>query len=247
MSTVRFSVAHSPDETARLSATDSHYIRDVLRLRIGDHLELGDSESGIVALSTITDLEPNVSVTLGPILEASDNNTHGSTLLCALLKGQKNDLICDWATELGCSRIIFWQSARSIVRLDSEKDRLHKETRLAKIALAAAQQSKQSRPPEVRVTRSLTDALKAIGGEASTNELQLVCSLRADAKPIRAIMHEHASATRYIFAIGPEGDFAPEEENALSQHGFHAASLGRRTLRSELAVVTALSCRESHC
>ena len=245
MSTVRFSFAQSPGETTILSPTDSHYIRDVLRLRVGDHLELGDSESGVVALSTIIDLEPNVSVTVGPILEATDDNSHGSTLLCALLKGQKNDLICDWATELGCSRIIFWQSARSIVRLDSEKDRLHKEARLSKIALAAAQQSKQSRPPEVRVTRSLSEALQSIAAEASTHELKLVCSLRADAKPIRAIMHEHASASHYIFAIGPEGDFTPEEENSLNEHGCHAVSLGRRTLRSELAVVTALSSRGS--
>lgn len=244
MSTVRFSFAQSAGETARLSPTDSHYIRDVLRLRIGDHLELGDSDSGIVALTTITELEPSVVVTVDSIVESSDDSTRGSTLLCAILKGQKNDLICDWATELGCARIIFWQSARSVVRLDSEKDRLHKETRLSKIAHAAAQQSRQSRPPEVRVTRSLSDALASIKSEASSEELKLICSLRAEARPIRAIIDEHPTAAHYIFAIGPEGDFTPEEENSLGEHGFRPVSLGRRTLRSELAVVTALSCRE---
>lgn len=244
MSTVRFSFAQKLGDTTSLSPTDSHYIRDVLRLRVGDRLELGDSESGVVALTTITELQPNVLVTVESILEASDDNGPGTTLLCALLKGQKNDLICDWATELGCTRIIFWQSSRSIVRLDSEKDRLHKETRLSKIAHAAAQQSKQSRPPEVRVTQSLTEALKAIMSGASSESLKLACSLRADAKPIRAVIHEHPTAIQFVFAIGPEGDFAPEEENWLSDHGFHSVSLGRRTLRSELAVVTALSSRD---
>jgi 16S rRNA (uracil1498-N3)-methyltransferase len=245
VSTVRFSFAQKPGGTASLSPSDSHYIRDVLRLQINDCLELGDAESGVVALARIAELEPNVSVTVESILEASDANGPHTTLLCALLKGQKNDLVCDWATELGCSRIIFWQSPRSIVRLDSEKDRLHKETRLSKIAHAAAQQSKQSRPPEVRVTQSLAEALKSMASGTTAESLKLVCSLRADAKPIRAVIDEHPRAAHYLFAIGPEGDFSPDEEKSFSEHGFHYVSLGRRTLRSELAVVTALSSRKA--
>lgn len=243
VSTVRFSFAQNSGGTVSLSPSDSHYIRDVLRLRAGDPLELGDSESGVVALTTITELEPNVSVAVGPILEANDNNGPHTTLLCALLKGQKNDLICDWATELGCARIIFWQSARSIVRLDTEKERLHKETRLSKIAHAAAQQSRQARPPEVRVTLSLSEALKAVASDPSSQSLKLTCSLQANARPIRAVINEQSQLVDYIFAIGPEGDFTPDEENSLLENGFHSVSLGHRTLRSELAVVTALSSR----
>ncbi len=241
VSTVRFSFAQHLGETLSLSPTDSHYIRDVLRLRTGECLELGDSESGVVAITTITETEPSVSVTLRSILEASDTGIRGPTLFCALLKGQKNDLICDWATELGCSQIIFWQSARSIVRLDSEKDRLHKETRLSKIAHAAAQQSRQVKPPDVRVTHSLAEALKLISSDDSSEDFRLICSLRSEARPIREIIEEHRGVAHYVIAIGPEGDFAPEEETTLHELGFHAASLGRRTLRSELAVVTALS------
>lgn len=241
VSTVRFSFAQTPGEAVTLSPADSHYIRDVLRLRVGDVLELGDSQSGMVALTTIAGIEPNVSATVTAILEASDSLTRGPTLLCALLKGQKNDLICDWATELGCAQIIFWQSSRSIVRLDSEKDRLHKETRLSKIAHAAAQQSRQAKPPEVRVTQSLPEALKLISSGAPSEDLRLICSLKSEATPIRAIIEEHHSAAHYVIAVGPEGDFSPQEETTLNELGFHAVSLGRRTLRSELAVVTALS------
>jgi 16S rRNA (uracil1498-N3)-methyltransferase len=246
VSTGRFGIAQDMGDTKTLSPSDSHYIRDVLRLQVGDHLELGDSESGVVAITTIIQIQPNVSVTVGSILEENDHNAPHTTLLCALLKGQKNDLICDWATELGCARIIFWLSARSIVRLDSEKDRVHKEMRLSKIARSAAQQSRQARPPEVRVTLSLSEALKAVASGTSSQVLKLACSLQERAEPIRTVINQQPHPVEYIFAVGPEGDFSPDEENSLLENGFHRVSLGHRTLRSELAVVTALSSRPTH-
>lgn len=242
MSNARFSYAHNPGDFIHLASDDSHYIRDVLRLRAGDQLELGDAESGILALTSIRDVDPNVVVTIDSILQTRVDARPGPTLLCALLKGQKNDLICDWATELGCSHIIFWQSSRSIVRLDTEKDRIHKEARLSKIALAAAQQSKQLKPPTVRVTRSLTEALESIAAPSGSEELRLTCSLRPGAAPIRSLIATHPTTFRHVVAIGAEGDFSPDEEASLGAHGFVPASLGDRTLRSELAVVTALSC-----
>lgn len=241
MSTARFSFAQSPGETVTLSPEDTHYIRDVLRLRVGDLLELANSDSGVVALTTITALQPVISVSLQSVLACEDTSSTGPILLCALLKGQKNDLICDWATELGCSRIIFWQSSRSIVRIDNERDRVHKEVRLAKIALAAAQQSKQSKPPEVRITQSLADALTILSTKPPIDELRLLCSLASDAQPIQKAIPSSEKLPTCVVAIGPEGDFTPEEHSSLSAHGFLPVSLGERTLRSELAVVTALS------
>jgi RsmE family RNA methyltransferase len=44
-----------------------------------------------------------------------------------------------------------------------------------------------------------------------------------------------------VIAIGPEGDFAPEEEALLTtRHAFAPISLGSSILRSELAVVSAI-------
>ena len=240
MSTARFSFAQIPGEIAHLSPEDTHYIRDVLRLRVGDPLEVGNSDTGVIALTTITATEPVVSVSLRSIV-SGDTSPIGPTLLCALLKGQKNDLICDWATELGCSRLIFWQSSRSIVRIDNEKDRLHKEARLTKIAVAASQQSKQSKPPEVRITQSLADALMMLLTQPSCNELRLICSLGSGAQPIQTAIASSEKAAPCVVAIGPEGDFTREEEQILASHGFVPVSLGDRTLRSELAVVTVLS------
>ncbi len=241
INTTQLSFPQKIGDSVELSPDDTHYVRDVLRLRAGEPLELGDANTGLVALTTIACLTPLVAVSFHSILESRSPTPCSFTLLCALLKGQKNDLVCDWATELGCSHIIFWQSSRSIVRIDNEKDRAHKELRLAKIATAAAQQSKQSKPPVVRITRSLSDAFDSFLASPTAQELRVVCSLASGSQPIRQMFSASPPTAPCIVAIGPEGDFAPEEHDFLVARGFIPISLGRRTLRSELAVVTALS------
>jgi 16S rRNA (uracil1498-N3)-methyltransferase len=241
VSNVRFSIAASVGSSITLSADDSHYIANVLRLHVQDLIEIGDGESGTIARARVTNIADVVTVTIEELLSPDTSQLPRFTLLCSLCKGQKNDLICDWATELGCSEIVFWQAARSVVRLSDQRECQHKEARLSKIALAAAQQSKQSRPPVVRVTRSLTDALHTMSLTPEPGELRIVCSLSTESRPLAEIISHPQPTSNITLAIGPEGDLTPEEEELLISRGFRRASLGTQILRSELAVVSALT------
>ena len=223
-----------------LPPSDSHYIRDVLRLPVGATLELGDPKHPGVFRATIDSLDPHVTVTIHELLEESVADLQ-ITLLCALCKGQKNDLICDWATELGCARIIFWQAERSVVRLHSGHDREAKTHRLSKIATAAAQQSRQVRTPEVLVVDSLDDALQKLLETAQAPDLKLRCSLEHDALLIAETLSAHSNTNSVALVIGPEGDISPSEHERLAKASFLPVSLGPKVLRSELAVVTALA------
>lgn len=159
-------------------------------------------------------------------------------LLFALCKGQKNELVCDWATELGCASIIFWQAERSVVRLKDERELSAKAARLTKIAQAAAQQSKQSRPPQINVVRSLSAAAQTL--ESKSVGLKLYCSLSPDAAPVHALLSTLNNSVATAIVIGPEGDLSPEEETLLKSSGWLPVSLGKSTLRSELAALTAI-------
>ena len=229
--------AIEPNLLLPLSPQDSHYLKDVLRLPVGALVEVGDPNTGETYKASIT--ENSDAVTLSLIEKLDTTNTESSiTLLCALCKGQKNELITDWATELGCSRIIFWQADRSIVRLKNEADADAKSEKFSKAALAAAQQSRQAKPPTVRVTTSLAKALDLL--TTDTVDLKVSCSLEHDAPPLSDHMREHQGGGSVCVAIGPEGDLTPQELAALSAHGFKPASLGSQILRSELAAVTAI-------
>lgn len=212
----------------------SHYIKTVLRLQVGDSIELADPATSETLIGTITSLAHDVTVTISEKLE-TPQRVMSITILCALCKGQKNELICDWATELGCERIIFWQAERSIVRLSNAKDASAKEAKFAHAALAAAQQSRQPRPPQVRVALSLHEALTLL--PSPSQGVKAYCSLEQDSPLLSSL----PNATETYLVIGPEGDLTPKEMETLREKGFQPASLGREVLRSELAVVTAIA------
>ena len=235
-----------------LSQENTHYLRDVLRLKDGDHLELGDPDSGAIFSAVIlsTTTTSAVTVLIKEALPDTQLLQQPIVLLFALCKGQKNELVCDWATELGCSSIIFWQAERSVVRLKDEKELSAKVVRLTKIAQAAAQQSKQSRPPQIHVVRSLSaatalNAAAALSAAAQTLQsnsvgLKLYCSLSPDAAPVHALLSTLNNSVATAIVIGPEGDLSPEEETLLKSSGWLPVSLGKSTLRSELAALTAI-------
>jgi 16S rRNA (uracil1498-N3)-methyltransferase len=226
----------------------------VLRLKVGDAVELADPDGGVVVAGTIRALHPFVQVqpqsapttTLPDQLTALGPQTP-ITLLFALCKGQKNDQVCDWATELGCAHILFWQAHRSIVRLADARDRAHKEQRLEKIALAAAQQSRQARPPRVTVALSLSAALATPSPFHDPTPLKAICSLEPGAQPYDAALQPVSATSSLHLAIGPEGAFTPEEELTLQQAGFIPVSLGNAVLRSELAAVVAITAARRAC
>ena len=229
--------AVEPNSLFPLPPNDSHYLRDVLRLPVGAIVEIGDPDSGetfTASIASITD-----GVTLSVIGKLDTTTTDLSIiLLCALCKGEKNELITDWATELGCSQIIFWQAQRSIVRLKSEGDAHVKAQKFTKAAIAAAQQSRQVRPPNVRVETSLKRALSHL--PTSENILKVCCSLEHQAPPLEELTPHLQPGSSICIVIGPEGDLTPDELQTLYHQGFKAASLGHQVLRSELAVVTAI-------
>ena len=227
-------------DTFPLSSDASHYVRDVLRLSLDDWMELGDAKTGGICAARIVTINETVHLTIEEWLRRGSSDTGGPILLFALCKGDKNDIVCDWATELGCSQIVFWQAARSIVRLRGASDVAAKQTRLSKIAVSAAQQSKQDRPPQVMVCPSLAEALTLL--PPAQDSLRLACSLDPSAEPLRKRLVE--SSTPIVLVVGPEGDVSPEEHGLLQTQGFVPVSLGESVLRSELAALTGLvACR----
>jgi 16S rRNA (uracil1498-N3)-methyltransferase len=243
LSDVRFSFPPGAARILNLPAEESHYVRDVLRLSIGDPLEIGHtsnkaSENSITS-ATVYSLADTVTVELHGPIEAPAIPARAITLVCALCKGDKNEQIIDWATELGCTAFHFWQASRSVVRIRSSEELAKKTARFQKVALAAAQQSKQSAVPMVAVHKDLGAVVDELSSDRSSQ--RLICSLEPEAAPIHVALEESPIAAPVIITVGPEGDFSPEETTQLvSLEGFRPVSLGSSVLRSELAVVTAI-------
>jgi len=152
-------------------------------------------------------------------------------LLLAVVKFDSFEWALEKGTELGVRTIVPLAAARS------EKVLLHaaekRSERWRKILLEAAQQSRRVSLPELKAIDKPENAFRQAEG------FKVMLSERAEAPQLKDIVPGRAQ--RAVLAIGPEGGWTDEEFAAAEKAGFQQASLGQLILRTETAVVSALS------
>ena len=129
------------------------------------------------------------------------------------------------ATELGVTKFLPIIFDRTIVR------KINKE-RLEKIIIEAAEQSNRINVPTIEDSQNLEIFLK--------NKVDLIFTdLNSNNKKIDL---EKLTVNPTCVIIGPEGDFSEEErEQILAFKGVQSIKINENILRSETAVISALS------
>ncbi|HSM92707.1 MAG TPA: RsmE family RNA methyltransferase, partial [Anaeromyxobacteraceae bacterium] len=148
-----------------------------------------------------------------------------------LAKGEKIDLVVQKATELGVARIVPWEAARSVVRLEGERAE-ERARRWRRIAEEAARQCGRADVPEVRAPASLGE----LAAELPPGFLPILFHGEGSV-PIARL----PAAGGVVAIVGPEGGLTPAELGALERAGAVRASLGPRTLRAETAAIAAVA------
>ncbi len=221
-----------------LTEEDSHYLNNVLRVKIGSALTLIDPARSLLAQAQVASISKRVELTLLSTEKARSYLSPVTALLYPLTKGDTVELVLEKGCELGVEHFILWQAERSVVRLDNEHDQQKKLIRWEKILRAASQQSEKTVPPRVSFAPTLTNALTRLDNEAQSDTC-IQCSLGAEIPALNDIILKGA---RYSIVVGPEGDFSPGEEDLLKQRtGILQASLGPFRLRAETAAITAVA------
>jgi len=138
------------------------------------------------------------------------------------------DNILQKATELGVRKIIPIVSERTEVK-ELNIDRAKK------IVIEATEQSNQLVPPEITNVTKLKDFLKTFN---ETSKL-----LFADVNSKDNLKIEDLKNFKSLcILIGPEGDFSPlERESILQNRAVKPFTLSRNILRSDTAVISAIS------
>lgn len=213
---------------ARLAGPELHHLRDVLRLRPGDDVDLVDERgrnfSGRIALI-------DAAAALIRIERVQEPRGAPPLILAvAIIKGPRMDLAVEKAAELGASEVWPLICARGVVR-DPGAERL---ARWRRLAAAACKQSLAARQMEIKAPLNFGD----LSPRVPKGMLPVIC--QADALPLATVL-QGATRGGILIACGPEGDFTPEEVAAAQQMGFVRASLGRNRLRTETAALAALA------
>jgi 16S rRNA (uracil1498-N3)-methyltransferase len=209
----------------------SHRLTHVLRLRRGDRVMLLDGLGR--EYEAVLQEAGNFGVRAAIVSERPGlpEPEVGVVLYQSIMKGERFELLLEKGTELGVGKFVPLISERGVVRPRGE--RVERMERWRRIVREAAEQCGRSRLPEVTTPVSLVEALESAEGllllpYEGEREVSLRQALREAGKP----------KTVSIF-IGPEGGFAKDEVERVTESGVQAVSLGRRILRSETAGIAA--------
>ena len=230
-------------EQVRITGPDVNHIKNVLRMKPGEQILLSDGK-GTNCLCEITEIESSrVLARILPELVEDTELPVEVTLYQGLPKGDKMEFIIQKCVELGVSRIVPVEMARSVVKLDKKKEEA-KRKRWQGISESAAKQSKRMIVPEIGPVLSYKEAV----AEAASMDLFLLpyedsesLSGAGGMELTRSLIGGLEPGTKCAVLIGPEGGFSDGEVEAARNAGARTVTLGKRILRTETAGLFVLS------
>ena len=211
-----------------LDENESYHLTKVLRKPIGAEIWLTDG-IGRVYLGTYKKFQNDaVSGTISEVFQQFGENKIQIDLGVGILKKDKMNFVVEKATECGVTEIVPLVLDKCIKR-DINIDRL------IKISKSAVKQCGRSVFPRITKPLSLEVLLNS-----STNKSVLVCH-ESGSNGIDFLPEILRNQSNVLLLIGPEGDFSKEEISFLKEKELTFINLGNRRLRSETAVIAALS------
>ena len=218
-------------EHIRLESEDEHHLLHVMRMKKDDEIEAVANDK--LFLCRIENTNP-LNIYIVHEIASDVELNEDITLLFALTKGDRTDLVVQKATELGVKKIALIQSERTVVRYE-EKDIAKKCARYQKIMKEASEQSHRLVVPTLLGIYNLKKLPKGV-----YSDLNYV-AYEKDANDVEGSFKGLAKGKSITILVGPEGGFSEEEINMLVKQGFIRTSLGKRILRAETAAIYALS------
>ena len=226
MSNIRlfFSESLSLNLTAKLDKSQSHYVSKVMRIKKSEVFSLfnssGEWEAKIIDISKNI-VEFNITKQL-----RQKQSPKELWLVFSPIKSNYFNFMIQKATELGVTKFLPIIFDRTIVR------KINKE-RLEKVIIEATEQSNRINVPIIEESQSLDSFLK-------NNKTDLIFTdLNTTNKKIDL---NQLTSNPTCVIIGPEGDFSEEErEQILNYKGVQPIKINENILRSETAVISALS------
>ena len=215
-----------------LPQTAADHVIRVLRLGAGTAVTLFNGDGSDYAATLGTPGKRGAKAVVHALQPATPESPLAITLAQGIARGDKMDWILQKATELGVARIVPLITARTEVRLDTERS----EKRMAHwrgVIASACEQCGRAHLPDLEAPRTLADWAADAGAIAG---LRLRLDPEATVGP-----RELPAFTAACLAIGPEGGLAPADRAVLTQAGFTGLRLGPRVLRTETAGLAALA------
>ena len=226
MSNIRlfFSNTLSANMTDKLDKPQSHYLTKVMRVKENEVFSLfnkgGEWQAKILRISKSI-VEFKISKQL-----RQKENIKELWLAFSPIKSNYQNFMIQKATELGVTKFLPIIFDRTVVR------KINKE-RLEKIVIEASEQSNRINVPLIEPIQNLDNFLKKKSMDLIFTDLN---------SNNKKIDKSNLTGKPICIIIGPEGDFSEtEREEILSFKGVQPLKINENILRSETAVISAIS------
>lgn len=217
-----------------LAGDEAQHCSRVLRRQAGDSVELFDGE-GRVAVAEITSInKSSVVVQAQSVTRVAPART-AIHLLVALIKAEPFEWLIEKAVELGAASVRPMLTEHTVVQLDGAQ----LEKKMQRWRRHMIESAKQCHTPFVPALHEPAP-LREVMGRCPTLALKFIAALMEHTRQIAPALGG-APPHEVFLAIGPEGDFTPDELDAAAEQGFQSISLGPLILRAETAAIAGLA------
>ena len=228
-----FSDKIQSDLVAHLQKEQSHYLKDVMRLKVGDIFSVFNNQGEWKAC--VVNYEKQSAKI--KILEKFRDKKNEQNIWLAFTPIKQNPLnfMIQKATELGVQKFIPIISERTSVK-DINIDRIKK------IIIESAEQSNRISVPEITELEKLKNFISNFPQEGCL----VFCDINCDKNNLKNTL-SNKSLGPICILIGPEGDFSENERKLIIDlKQSQPISLAKNILRAETAVVAAVTLVNYH-
>ncbi len=210
---------------------ESHHALHVVRVRIGDNVELFDGRGHVMSGKVTGMSRREVSLAVETVRDVPPPD-HRIVIVQGWLNRDKPiDRLVNMATALGVAQLRFFRAGHS--------DRRPQVTgKLKRVAVESCKQSGRAWLPVFKTSACLADALD------DAPKPRLIATKDIQPVPIRKTLQTRPAAVSVI--VGPEGDFTEDELRQALGLGATPTTLGDTTYRAETAatLLTAIALYE---
>ena len=223
-----FSDKIQSDLVTHLNKNQSHYIKNVMRLKPGEYISIFNSYGEWNSkIESYQKGKAHIKV-LDKVRDRDDEKK--IWLAFSPIKQNPLNFMIQKATELGVQKLIPLICERSIVKNINT-------TRIKKIIIESSEQSNRLSIPEIKKIESLKSFLKIF----PKNGYIIFCDINTHEKNLKEILKKKIEGPICIL-VGPEGDFSETERQLIiNLNQAYPLSLASNILRAETAAIAAIT------
>lgn len=224
-------------DTASITDTEYHHLRNVLRVTPGETVRIIDGQGTVYTGEVINTGTKNASSEVRILSHEFHPSVSPSiTLFQGLPKNDKMALILQKTTEIGVTQIVPLRTEYAL-----QKPSQNRYERWHRVIIAATKQCKRAWLPQLCDPQTFQASLTKLDHFSLRLLLNPGANQTSHTQHIREVVRKTPQATSLALFVGPEGGFSDTEATIAIEKGCIPVTLSTNILRTETAAIVAVA------